>query len=167
MSYLHPQSLMEESCLLQESQAEFPGDRTIATQSDEGTCLDVGDTVVGLPASPWLIRDLTDGGGRGRNAPMMLWGGHCWTGSRLLTLQEENCYTTLYTVLCRSLDSDRQRSISNWPMREEYCMITWLFSSLIGQSPIWMNKHTVKWPAKVVHVSNLQRLSLSFSQHMK
>lgn len=71
---------MEESGLLQEGQAEFPSDRAVAAQSDESTCLNVGDTVVGLPTDPWprtLVRDLTDGGGRGRHAPMMLWGGHC------------------------------------------------------------------------------------------
>ena len=43
---------MEEPRLLQESQAEPPGDGAVAAKGHKGTCLDVRDTVVGLSADP-------------------------------------------------------------------------------------------------------------------
>ena len=68
---------MEDPCLLQEGQAELPGDGTVAAQGDEGTRFNVWDAVVRLSWPRPLIRDLADGGGWGRYTPEVLWGGDC------------------------------------------------------------------------------------------
>ena len=75
---------MEDSCLLQKGQAEFPGDGAVTTESDQGTRLDPWDTVDDVTGR--LVRHLFDRWGRGR-PPIVLGGGDCGTSSRLLTLQ--------------------------------------------------------------------------------